>query len=139
MPWQTRRGKNYPSPRRERRADARAREDLIGAGRARGRGLARELGSRAHQRELGEAHRAHRACGRADVAGMGGLDEHDADGDLHGSGTLVQRGQLANALGREEWINGSHAAVVATVLEILRDNLRNAVHLGVGPKVRVEP
>ncbi len=54
-------------------------------------------------------------------------------------GALIQRGQLANTLGLEERIDGSHAAVVAAVLEVLRKNLRNPVHLGVRPKVRVEP
>src|SRR5881394_1909943 len=42
------------------------------------------LRRRALEREVREPHRLHRARGRADVAGVRGFDEHDADGDVHG-------------------------------------------------------
>ena len=48
-------------------------------GRQRGRFVRREARGR-HQHKLLEPHGLHRAGGRADVAGVRGADEHDADG-----------------------------------------------------------
>lgn len=50
-----------------------------GGARGHGRGLRVRILVRPHQREVGQAHVQHRAGSGADVAGMGGGHQHDAD------------------------------------------------------------
>ena len=60
--------------------------------RARRRLVARKM-PRPHERELAEPHRLHRTRRGADVAGVRGVDQHDANGNVHG-GECARRAAL---------------------------------------------
>lgn len=51
---------------------------------------------------------------------------------------LAERGELVHTLGRQEGIHDSHTAIVSPVLEVLGEDLGDAIHLCIRPQVSVE-